>query len=454
MRDTSGQWTQQAYLKASNTESQDRFGSSVAISGGTIVVGAPWESSSVTGANGNQTDNLASQSGAAYVFVRDDDGQWNQQVYLKADDIGAGDQFGTWVDVDSDLIVVGSPYEDSSATGVGGDDSDNSLKDSGAAYVFVRTGTAWAQQAYLKAWNTGAADYFGISVTVSGETVAVAASGEDTKPTTVTGNQNNNSAGDSGAVYVFVRGVDEIWSQQEWVKGSNTAAGDLFGISVALSGDRLVVGARGEDSDSQGNNERASGAGAAYSLIRTGGTWSQEAYYKASNADRDDLFGSSVGVDHDTIVVGAYYEDSNAQDDTANNSAVNSGAAYLFFPTSVDLGICKSADVRHALPGDTVVFTLTVTNNGSTAATGVTVTDSLPEGLTYSSSDCGGSFVAPTLTWTLGNLAASASATCRITVTIDAGASGEIVNSATVAGDQSDSTEGNDEDDARLTVTQ
>ena len=145
---------QQAYLKASNTEASDFFGSSVAVSSDTVVVGAEGEDSNATGVNGNQLDNSELLSGAAYVFVRPPGGTtWSQQAYLKASNTGAGDRFGISVAVSGDTVVVGAYSEDSNATGVNGNQLDNSALSSGAAYVFVRPpgGTTWSQQAYLKA---------------------------------------------------------------------------------------------------------------------------------------------------------------------------------------------------------------------------------------------------------------------------------------------------------------
>jgi hypothetical protein len=198
-----GVWSQQAYLKASNTGAGDTFGISVAVSGDTVVVGAYGEASSATGVNGNQADNSGFQAGAAYVFVRVG-GVWSQQAYLKASNTGAGDTFGISVAVSGDTVVVGAYGEASSATGVNGNQADNSGFQAGAAYVFVRVGGVWSQQAYLKASNTGAGDTFGISVAVSGDTVVVGAYGEASSATGVNGNQADNSVGASGAAYVFV----------------------------------------------------------------------------------------------------------------------------------------------------------------------------------------------------------------------------------------------------------
>jgi len=327
---------QQAYLKASNTGAGDRFGVSVSISGDTVVVGADDEASNATGVNGNQADNSAVQSGAAYVFVRSG-GSWSQQAYLKASNTGAGDRFGWSVPINGDTVVVGAYWEASNATGVNGNGADNSAFESGAAYVFVRSGGVWSQQAYLKASNTGAMDNFGYSVAISGDTVVVGAISEDSSATGVNGNQADNSASNSGAAYVFVRSGG-VWSQQAYLKASNTGAGDNFGVSVSVSGDTVVVGAHGEGSNATGVNgnqadNSASGAGAAYVFVRSGGAWSQLAYLKASNTENGYFFGWSVSISGDTVVVGAYGELSNAtgvNGNQLNYSAAQSGAAYVF----------------------------------------------------------------------------------------------------------------------------
>jgi hypothetical protein len=263
-----GVWSQQAYLKASNTGANDWFGTSVALSGDSLAVGASHESSAATGINGDQANNSAGFSGAVYVFTRNPaTGVWSQQAYLKASNTGAFMQFGLSVALAGDTLAVGTPFESSAATGVNGDQTNNSASSSsGAVYVFTRTGGAWTQQAYVKASNTNAVDFFGWSVALDGDSLAVGAIQEDSAATGVGGNQTNNSATDSGAVYLFTR-TGGVWSQQAYVKASNTEAGDQFGTSVALAGDTLAVGAISEDSaatgvggDQANNNALVSGA--------------------------------------------------------------------------------------------------------------------------------------------------------------------------------------------------
>ncbi|MCA8943681.1 MAG: FG-GAP repeat protein [Planctomycetes bacterium] len=327
---------QQAYLKSSDTDSNDGFGFAVAISGDTAVVGAPFEWSAATGVDGDDSDNSAGGSGAAYVFVRTG-GVWTQQAYLKASNTASGDNFGWSVAVHGDTIVVGAPNEDSAATGVNGNQADDSVTNSGAVYVFVRTAGAWTQQAYVKASNPDVSDGFGVSVSVSGDTVVVGADREDSAATGVDGDEADDSATSAGAAYVFARSGGS-WTQQAYLKASNTDVFDSFGQSVSVDGDTAVVGSRYEDSDATGvngddSNNLSLGSGAAYVFVRSGSAWTQQAYLKAANADSFDSFGASVAVSGDTIMVGATAEDSAAtgiDGDGSDNSAPTSGAAYVF----------------------------------------------------------------------------------------------------------------------------
>ncbi len=344
-------WSQQAYLKAPNAEAGDNFGISVAISGDTLVVGAEAEASNQTSITNGATassDNLASGAGAAYVFTRSGS-SWSQQAYLKAPNAEADDLFGHSVAISGDTIVVGANTESSNQTTITNGStasSDNSASEAGAVYVFVRSGTSWSQQAYLKAPNAEVGDNFGGSVAISGDTIVVGADGEDSPQTTITNGSTasaDNSAAGAGAAYVFVRSGSS-WSQQAYLKAPNTNAGDNLGYSVAISGDTIVVSAHQEESSqttitngsTASSDNSASEAGAAYVFVRSGTNWSQQAYLKAPNANTDAVFGRSVAISGDTIVVGANEEDSNQTSITngntasADNSAFNAGAAYAF----------------------------------------------------------------------------------------------------------------------------
>ena len=167
----------------------------------------------------------------------------SRQSKLVSSDRTPGDSLGSGVSIDSDTAAVGAFLAP-----VGG------LPQAGAVYVFVRDGTNWTQEAYLKASNTDGSDQFGYSVSLSGDTLAVGASREDSNGTGVnSATQADNSAFNSGAVYVFLRSATD-WSQQAYIKASNTSANDWFGLSLDLSadGDTLAVGAMYEDSIASG----------------------------------------------------------------------------------------------------------------------------------------------------------------------------------------------------------
>lgn len=363
---------QTAYLKASNAQMDDEFGYSVSVSGSTVVVGAVGEASDSDVVNGNQADNAAFHAGVVYVFVRRGV-QWEQQAYLKASNSDAGDNFGRVVDISGDTIVVASRDEASNATGINGNASDNSALAAGAVYVFVRTGSVWTQQAYLKASNAEAGDQFGRSVSIDGDTIVVGARNEDSSAMGVNGSQISNTATDAGAAYVFTRsGV--VWTQQAYLKASNTEPGDGFGGSVAVSGDSIAIGASEEDSNgvalNQANNDFAS-AGAVYIFTRSGIVWSQQAYLKAANAGAADNFGVSTSLDGDTLVVGAWLERSNAtgvNGNGADNSANASGAAYVFVRSGIVWSQQAYLKASNSAPGDE--FGLTVSVSGDWVVVG------------------------------------------------------------------------------------
>ncbi len=389
-----GSWAQQAYLKSSNAEAGDGFGVSASIHGDTIVVGAPGEDSLATGVNGDELNNAATSAGAAYVFVRTA-GSWTQQAYLKPSNADAMDFFGRSVSVDGDTVVVGSRFEDSAATGVDGDGSDNSATSAGAAYVFVRAGGSWSQQAYLKASNADPGDGFGTSVSVSGETVVVGAYDEDSAATGVNGNESDNSAERAGAAYVFVR-TGSTWSQEAYLKASNTDSEDLFGGAVSVSGDTIVAGAVIESSSATGvngdeANNLGSFSGAAYVFVRTAGSWSQQAYLKASNTEPADSFGFSAVVSGDKIAIGAYREDGGAAGVNGNesdNSADRSGAAYVFVRAGDTWA--QQAYLKASSPGPDDQFGRFVSVSGDTVVVGAPGEDSAATGVNGDDSDDSG----------------------------------------------------------------
>jgi hypothetical protein len=354
-------WTQQAYLKASNPGRAgsggedpgdgDQFGFSLALSrdGNTLAVGANSEDSNAAGARSDPRDDSFSSAGAVYVFARTG-GTWAQQAYLKADgstNTGLGDQFGFSValNANGNTLAVGV-YDESGSGRTVNAPIDRMRGGSGAVYVFGRSGTTWTREAYLKTWNAEGGDSWGVSVALSddGNTLATGSLDEDcvcmgvvNAPSDV-GSTDQKADLSTGAVAIFVRGGG-AWTQQAYIKASNTGQEDWFGVRLALSGDgnTLAVGAPNEDSNAQGingpqTNDSATEAGAVYLFTRGSAAWSQLAYVKGANTEAFDEFGGAVALSRDgrTLVAGAKGEDSGSIGNPADNSIDEAGAAYIF----------------------------------------------------------------------------------------------------------------------------
>jgi hypothetical protein len=389
----SGSWAQTAYLKASNTDDGDVFGTSLALSadGSTLAVGAFYEDSSATGIGGNEADNSASASGAVYLFSNGS-GSWAQTAYLKASNTDAGDRFGYHLALSADgaTLAVGAYYEDSSATGIDGNEADNTATNSGAVYLFSNTSGNWAQSAYVKASNTDAYDYFGTSVALSadGATLAVGAYREKSSATGIDGDEADNSATESGAVYLFSRSGGN-WTQNAYIKASNTDAYDYFGHSLALSADgtTLAVGADGEDGSATGiGGDETGNSGAVYLFSNGSGSWAQTAYLKASNTGADDRFGYHLALSADgaTLAVEAFGEASSATGiggNEADNSATNSGAVYLFSNTSGNWAQSAYLKASNTDALDWFGDSLALSADGATLAVGAYWEDSNATGI-------------------------------------------------------------------------
>ena len=183
--------------------------------------------------------------------------------------------------------------------GASGDDDNGSA--SGSAYVFKRSGTSWAQETKLLPSDGAAFDFFGKSVSISGDYAVVGAQ------------ENDDNGTNSGSAYVFKR-AGASWAQETKLLPSDGATIDVFGISVSISGDYAVVGAHRD-------RDNGSFSGSAYVFKRTDVTWTQEAKLLPSDGAADDQFGISVSISGDYAVVGAQENDDNGS---------NSGSAYLF----------------------------------------------------------------------------------------------------------------------------
>jgi hypothetical protein len=347
-------WSQQAYLKASNTGhlpddpneigDGDQFGFAIALSddGDTLAVGAIAEDG---GDSNDPTDNSLLSAGAVYVFERSGDA-WTQDAYLKPSNPGQGDLFGysLALTADANTLVVGSYDEDGSLAG-NNDVQNDDQNGSGAVYVFERNGEDWAQTAYLKGSYVERNDSIGVVVDISddGSTLVSTALDEDSFATGINPVPEPDWESDTstGGVYVFVRDGDG-WAQEAYLKASNTGREDWFGSRLELSGDgdTLVAGAQLEDSGASGidgvqDDDSAQEAGAAYLFTRDDGAWSQRAYIKGANTEAYDEFGSTLSLSRDgrLLAIGARGEDSGAtgiDGDQEDNSVPEAGAVYLF----------------------------------------------------------------------------------------------------------------------------
>jgi hypothetical protein len=266
---TASGWKQSAELEGSDTTAGDDFGSSVAISDTTIVVGAPYH-------GGETTGGVYAGPGRAYVFTKTATG-WKQAAELRGPASDASEFFGASVAISGTIAVIGAPFQANRA---------------GRAYVFTETATGWQQTAELKGSDTVVGDEFGYSVAIFGTTAVVCAW---------------DHANQAGRAYVFARTASG-WKQTAELKGSDTVAGDSFGASVALSGTVAIVGAP----------SHANQAGRAYVFAETASGWKQTAELKGSDTVAGDEFGFSLAVSGDTAVVGA------------PNHANAAGRAYVF----------------------------------------------------------------------------------------------------------------------------
>ena len=419
---TSVQLEQLAYIKASNPGAGDQFGNggellgnSISLSGdgSTLAVGAFMESSGAAGINGDQDDDLVYGAGAVYVYARNGN-TWEQQAYIKASNPGDSDNFGyvTTLSADGDTLVVSANFEASNATGINGDQSDDSIYGAGAVYVFIRDDRDnWSQQAYLKASNTGEigsvddlfsdGDQFGFSISLSadGNKLAVGAIAEDSSSNRSNGDQLDNSAQSAGAVYIFVRSNGD-WTQQAYIKSSNPSRSDLFGYSVALDagGNLLGVGVFQEDGSLAGTNEQQDDdlldAGAVYVFSVSGDTWIQSAYLKGANAESNDVFGTAVAISDDgnTLIVTALDEDGattgvNSTPVTDQQTENSTGAVYVF--SRSEDGWSQTAYLKASNTGreDWFGVRVALSGNGNMLVVGAQLEDSAAQGVNSNEDD-------------------------------------------------------------------
>lgn len=330
VRNEDGTWSQEAKLLAPEGQEGDFFGNAVGISNDTAIVGAPFARD-----NGIAT-------GVVHVYVRNGT-TWTHQTTLTPSTSAVDDEIGYAVAIDGDLIVIGAPGDDEVAMDAGaahtfkrsgsswtaqdklvptpggasgyfgvsvalskttaliGAWDDGSAKNAGMAFVHTTDGTAWTMESALVPTDPEAADTFGYSVALSGNTALIGASGDD------------DTGKDSGSAYVFTRSGTQ-WAQDQKLLPSDGAADDVFGSSVAIWNDLATIGAYWDD-------DRGQFSGATYTFSMTNGHWTEQDKHAPADGIAGQKFGCAVAIDGDWAIAGAYGDDENG---------VESGAAYVF----------------------------------------------------------------------------------------------------------------------------
>jgi len=272
-----GGWMETQKILASDGQMGDTFGYTIDFEGDTAII------------TSYQDDDNGANSGSAYVFTRSGT-TWTQQQKILPADGAAGDEFGFNADLNGDTVIITALA----------DDNENGIE-AGAAYVFIRNGTTWTQQAKLIASDGQEKDHFGYSVALLGDTAFVGANWDD-----------DNGDG-SGSMYVFTRS-GTTWTQQQKLLASDGQAGDRFGGTIALSNDTALIGAYWDD-------DNGVDSGSMYVFTRSGITWTQQAKVLATDGTTGDVFACWISLAGDTALIGAGDDDDNG---------VDSGSVYVF----------------------------------------------------------------------------------------------------------------------------
>ncbi len=259
-KSTAQKWKQEAKLLAEDPASGDVFGWAVDIDDTTAVVGVP------------KDDDAGPNSGSAYVFIKDGN-TWKQQAKIVAKDTARSDSFGEVVAIERDTIVVGAPGH-----------THNNVRFSGAVYVFGRQGEKWVEAAKITAEDLAKSDRFGVSVGLHEDTIIVGSTLNDA-----------GRGKDAGAAYIFVR-EGNAWKQQAKLTGEDSREGDHFGAGVATTGEIAIIGAPLHE-------EEGLGSGAAYAFLNTDGVWKETEKIVPDNPVKGLVFGSAVAISRDTVIV-------------------------------------------------------------------------------------------------------------------------------------------------------
>jgi hypothetical protein len=378
-------WQQEAYIKASNTDQWDVFGSSIALSadGSILAVGAPEEDSRSTQINGDQEDNSWPEIGAAYVFKRTNK-TWTQQAYLKASQLPSEPRrimnFGTSIAMNSDgnQIAVGSKWGQT-----------NSVP-GGIVHIFEYKNDAWIEKHALSASNVESSDQFGkyIEMSADGNTIAIGAPDEDS----ANNDQSDNSKWSAGATYIYKKS-NNVWSQTAYLKASTPTEESYFGSNISLSGNgmTLAVGVQSESSTGENNQNSSSlsRSGAVYIFKLINEDWKQVQLIKTENKEQSDIFGMSVSLNHNgkILAVGAPGEDggdSGFNGDQSSNEVDSAGAAYIFISESNNFSQKTYIKSKKAIPSTGLGSSISISADGNSLAVGAPFDDSNAIGINES----------------------------------------------------------------------
>ncbi len=385
------------------SEGADRgFGSAVALKGNTLIVGSPGKDSSLT-------------PGEVFVFQRNDT-SWNPKATLRVDGLNGSDSYGAALDFDGQTLAVGAFGKDQ-------------LK--GAIYVYQTPAGGWsdkAPDAVLVADDAQVNDFLGGSVAVDGNVILAGANGVD-----------EGGLAKTGAVYVFENN-NGTWSQRQKLVASDAHPVGNFGYAVDLKGNTAVIGA---------SHPKDEVADAVYIFNRLGGEWKEQGKLTDPDNKKNSKFGLSVALQNDGrgVLAGAIGAD------VGNSQAEKgAGAAYLFeLAAPIDLALVKQDDTDPVQVGDKVTYTLLVTNNGDDDATNVTVTDTLPTGVSYLSDDGDCSVSGQVVNCNLGTVG-KGGGTAQVTIQVRADAAGSVTNTAVVSAEEIDANGADNSDSEQTTI--
>ena len=284
-------WDETVRIVPSTVWSNDAFGDAVAISGDTIVAGAPGDDESGSGA------------GAAYVFEFDGV-NWVQRAFLSPPGAADGDNFGSTVGIDGDTIVIGAMLDDDGGS------------NAGKVYVYRRVGGSWVLETTLVSDDIAEFDRFAKDVAISGDRALISCDSDD------------DQGSGSGSAYVFTR-VGNVWSQSAKLIASDGDVDDQFGERLDIDGDTIVIGARYDDS-------MGTWSGSAYVFEFDGSDWNEQIKLNAFDATSSQFYGQDVAVDAGRILVGAWGEDHGGQ--------FNAGTAYAYSRVAGVWGLDRKID--------------------------------------------------------------------------------------------------------------